>query len=281
VITTDKWQSADRSKFIASPTEFVAKLHGLLSSLQTSRNSLRQPVGVSFDDVDVFLVVGFARKFLVTVLHAAFLLGLGAYSIARLSVDGPHTFAGLIPVRFSESWFAFASYSFLTLVAGETGILASSEAAQIWVVVAKLTSLSLLVILVATFSILSRDRARQTLSRLEESKLRGVAHLERRMLELILTAQAAGAVDSKAREVLFGMAQLETLPDDDKQQWVGALALERLITSDHPGRGTQLEPRVAKLTEQQRRQLRVMLAASPVTSADELNTILDTLEASR
>ena len=245
------------TQFLANPKQSAEKLSDILSGLQASHKNLRGPLGLTSDFMDVLLVLGFTRKFVTSLVHASFLFALGAYGIAFLQPT-KSAFTGLVPDTLQESLFSFFFYSFLTLVSGETGILASTQSAQLWLIASKLTSICFLVILVSTFSILSRERARETMDKLQSSKREASGRIEDRVFDVIVAAQAAGAFDPKAREVLLRFEKFANLEPERLRQWQGAMNTESAVAAGGPD--SDLEERIASLSESERVRLRTAAA---------------------
>jgi hypothetical protein len=168
-----------------------AAVAGKLETLRSIHDQLQ--IIPDFEDrtLDFFLTVGFGRKFLVSLLHIAFLLGLLHYVIARL-LSGAGAYQGLPVDSFALSWFQYFYFAAMTLVTGNTVVSPLSFSAEIVTLGNALCGVGFIVLLVTMFSMVTRDRAREELR-----KLLRIGEAARYNIE-VLIADAVFAANSRA-----------------------------------------------------------------------------------
>jgi hypothetical protein len=140
---------------VAARVRFRTAIHERLSALESTRKSPR----ISEEYQDVLLLVGFARKFLVALVHTALLFALLHWSTA-VSEQGAAAYSGLPLTGFRDAWFYYVDFAFMSLVTGQTAIAPVSSIARLVTLINTLWGVGYLVLLVTAFSMLSRDRAR-------------------------------------------------------------------------------------------------------------------------
>lgn len=155
-----------RRELVHASEEVRSQLESGITTLRTWHNVLTklQIPGPAYQDT--MLILGFARKFFVSILHTGFLFGLIHFTLNRFSQPEHPQYQGLPVGDFSSHWFVYFYYGMMNLLTGETGALPLSTGASIFTLFNSLTGMLFLVLLVTTFSMLTRERARQGVERI-------------------------------------------------------------------------------------------------------------------
>ena len=208
---------SDLDRFANDPSKNAEQFTAFIKRFKSTHESIRKIGESSPEGVDLLLVLGFSAKLLTAIVEASVLLGMGAFLINTVP-GGVQAFLGLPSERFASSWFDYIYYAFQVLLAGPTEVVANSVGGRIWVVLAKLISVAFLVVVVATFTILTRDRARSSAEKLRSHIEQALRRIEQLLLGAVVVAASSGVLASNVLNELPPVETLTALSEEDRER---------------------------------------------------------------
>jgi hypothetical protein len=184
-------EAQDLAAARAIPLPDPSKTLKALKDLRDNLGRIAVFKGMFQDDI---LLVAFARKYFFSLVHLAVAFGLIHFSIGRLSSGTDVTYTLLSATSLRADLFEHVWFALMTLISGNSGILALTTSARVAVGFNALTGVALLILLITMFSLVSRERARTVLEEITTS-FREITHAVERGLAFFLIA-ALGRPDA-------------------------------------------------------------------------------------
>ena len=231
-----KYYSTDAAKVeIPTQDDFKSDLRQARSelvkaakALKTAHSQMNNAVGLKRMYAQPMLIGAFARKFLVSLAHVAVLFGVVHFANAQLDQNA---YEGLGRVSWNAGWFHFVYYGFMATVSGDLGTtVASSTGARAATLVNALVGVVILILLIAAFSNLTRERASEITSTFDRQINEVARAAEGKLLQIVETARLNRATDNECVKVLSEVKQFTVLTE---KQGLFSASLAWLRAADH------------------------------------------------
>jgi hypothetical protein len=180
----------------------------------------------TFDDT--ILVAGFARKFLVSLVHVGILFGLVHYALNSGDVSPGTRYSGLAHAPFLEAWPGYLYFAMMTLMGGDSGILPIEGSSRLAVLLNALAGVVFLVILITMFSMVSRDRTQSAAGHLRDAAVAALTVLEKRALHFMVMAAGSRSLTDDLTSDFARLHTLEYLTRSEASTYRGILLFHRL-----------------------------------------------------
>lgn len=203
------------------------RLKEAVRELLTTHKLLCEFPGLQQRQQDVLLTLGFSRKFFVSVVHASFLFGLIHFSLAS-ALDPPGArYAGLPVGELQNTWFAYVFFATMNLIGGEPGGHPVTVSAQLAVLGNSLYGIGLFVLLVTTFSMLTREHAGERVKHLVDRVYEMVRTSEHQLLRVAVLASATGSLSDEIVSELEAVKVLKYASEEQRFAFTGAILLHK------------------------------------------------------
>jgi len=190
---------------------------------------------------DALIAGAFARKFVVSLIHVGFLFALSHHALNVGTTPPGVAYQGLSAAPFAGTWFDYSYFGLMTLVTGEANAIPISTAARVATLLNAYTGVGFLVILVTTFSMVTRDRARLAVRNMVARASSVDEQIERDIVAAVLIAAISGALTDDLLAEFGRVDKFRALDSSDEAVFRGALLLQKIIRLlEHAGRTTDL-----------------------------------------
>lgn len=174
---------------------------------------------------DAFIIGAFARKFLFSLLHVAFVFALAHFALNATERIAFTAYQGLPAGSVGFALFDYFYFSFMTLISANAGADPVIAGAKIAVALNALTGVIFLVILITTYSMVTRDRARQTVDEVMKKANETGAGIERRLYDGLEIAKTAGGLSETLAEEFAKVTKFKALNASEQESYSEALKL--------------------------------------------------------
>jgi hypothetical protein len=196
---------------------------GVKSIVSARLNGDRLPSTPLF--ADQVVVAAFARKFGVSLLHVAFIFGLIHFALNSMPPNVGNGYSGLPIGTLGANWFDYAYYAFMTLVSGNVRVDALTPSTRLAVAANALTGVLFLAILVTTYSMVTRERAKKTMADLLTQSKNCAGEMERMLLSALIRANSTGILNDELAAEFTKVAEFKGLDPAEGNAYRGILAL--------------------------------------------------------
>jgi hypothetical protein len=208
------------------PKELRDHLKGLVSSL---RNLERLPENSPLAQ-DALIAFAFARKLLVSLLHLAFVFAIGHAAVVRL--EGIQSYVNLPEgPPFGDTFVHYFYFALMTIISGNVAVVPKSGLAEAVTLANAVVGITLLVILVTTFSMVTRERARKSVQEVGAALDGAFQVLERELLSASVAAASSKTLDPEVRGELHKVARFRSMDQADMAAYRGILLFHTML--DH------------------------------------------------
>ncbi len=175
------------------------------------------PAGSTRVFQDAFVAIAFARKFIVSLIGLAFVIGMGHYTL-QLMKGG---------TAYSECTYGAT----MNLLTADSGIVPLTRAARVLLLLNVMTGVGLLVFLVTVFSMITRDRARSSVSAIAQRIENANLGLETKIFLAVATSHAGRAWDGELEAELAKLKGFRVLPAHNQSVLRGIRFYELVVES--------------------------------------------------
>ncbi|HEV2713979.1 MAG TPA: hypothetical protein VGU64_01865, partial [Terriglobales bacterium] len=216
--------------FLSQPASSKDKLKKALKQTITIHAAFEKfPAGSTRVFQDAFVALAFARKFIVSLIGLAFVIGMGHYTLQLIAAGAAFSGLQLGPVR--NTWFEYTYSATMNLLTADSGIAPLTRIARVLVLLNVMTGVSLLVFLVTVFSMVTRERARNSVTAIAKMIENGNLALETKIFMAVVMAHACRAWDSEIQGELAKLRQFRVLPINSQYAVRGVQLFETVIDS--------------------------------------------------
>jgi hypothetical protein len=261
----------DPSLAEAAPGKHREQLEKALKAAASGHTQIQRLASADGFPQDGLIAAAFTRKFLATFLTAAVAFGMLHYTLQ--SVDNGGAYMGLPTGRLLVVWPHYLFAGAMGLLSAQIGAAPTTVGAKMMLLLNTLTGVTMLVVLVAVFSMVTKDRARDLIVAFKAKRETVQRELETALYRGLLTGYTTRSLKPETLRELGSIGQLSELREEEREVWAGVLLMEKLVedlqrsSSDPAVLGSALASR-GRLTEQQLREVAVSVKAAGATVPD-------------
>jgi hypothetical protein len=196
---------------------------GIKSIVSSRLNDDKLPATPLFEDQ--VIIAAFARKFGFSILHASFIFGLIHFALNNMPTRMAVAYSGLPLGTLGSHWLDYAYYGLMTLISGNASVDPLTNSARLAVAANAIMGVLFLVILVTTYSMVTRDKAKKTMDELLTQSKSSAGEMERMLLRAMVRANAPGVLDDELAAEFGKIKEFKGLDLREGNAYRGILAL--------------------------------------------------------
>lgn len=195
---------------------------------------------------DWILTAGFIRKYFVSVVHTSTILAIILYIYNTRVYTSQVLFSEDLTSPIQDVFFDYFYFTTMNIITGDTTFHAVSSVSQTFVLVNSLIGVLFLVILITTFSMLTRENAKEIVGNINQSITDLVKTSE---LKILKSCSFVCRHDLATKEIVDAYGEVEkfkVLRDKEFQQLKYMITFERYIRElikSHPKEASEIQER--------------------------------------